>query len=88
MHRPGGSLTAETDFLPRRPDIFFPYLPPFFNGLPPKVSAKVFSFLFNAFERSEIPTVRTIIILFYKRTNERELIIKKLGTHLNVVLSC
>ncbi|XP_065358084.1 homeotic protein spalt-major [Calliphora vicina] len=36
MHRPGGSLASESDFLPRRPDIFFPYLPPFFNGLPPK----------------------------------------------------
>ncbi|XP_075152311.1 spalt-related isoform X2 [Haematobia irritans] len=36
MHRPGGSMSSESEFLPRRPDIFFPYLPPFFNGLPPK----------------------------------------------------
>ncbi|KAM7351281.1 spalt-related isoform 2-T3 [Cochliomyia hominivorax] len=36
MHRPGGSLASDSDFLPRRPDIFFPYLPPFFNGIPPK----------------------------------------------------
>ncbi|XP_046801053.1 homeotic protein spalt-major isoform X1 [Lucilia cuprina] len=36
IHRPGGSLASDSDFLPRRPDIFFPYLPPFFNGLPPK----------------------------------------------------
>lgn len=41
MHRPAGSLTSDSDFLPRRPDIFFPYLPPFFNGLPPKVSSKI-----------------------------------------------
>uniref|UniRef100_A0A1I8PGU9 C2H2-type domain-containing protein n=1 Tax=Stomoxys calcitrans TaxID=35570 RepID=A0A1I8PGU9_STOCA len=36
MHRPGGNMANENEFLPRRPDIFFPYLPPFFNGLPPK----------------------------------------------------
>ncbi|XP_058987791.1 homeotic protein spalt-major isoform X2 [Musca domestica] len=36
IHRPGGSMPPESEFLPRRPDIFFPYLPPFFNGLPPK----------------------------------------------------
>ncbi|KAI9584104.1 hypothetical protein GQX74_010439, partial [Glossina fuscipes] len=36
MHRPGGSLASDNEFIPRRPDIFFPYLPPFFNGLPHK----------------------------------------------------
>jgi len=33
---PGSS--AEQEFMQRRPELFFPYLPPFFNGLPPKVS--------------------------------------------------
>ncbi|XP_053957996.1 sal-like protein 3 isoform X2 [Anastrepha ludens] len=37
LHRPG-SMPAETDFMQRRPELFFPYLPPFFNGLPPKPS--------------------------------------------------
>ncbi|XP_036329864.1 zinc finger protein 536-like [Rhagoletis pomonella] len=37
LHRPG-SMPPETDFMQRRPQIFFPYLPPFFNGLPPKPS--------------------------------------------------
>jgi len=32
---PGSS--AEQEFMQRRPELFFPYLPPFFNGLPPKV---------------------------------------------------
>ncbi|XP_073825522.1 spalt-related isoform X2 [Musca autumnalis] len=37
MHRPGGgSMPSDSEIFPRRPDIFFPYLPPFFNGLPPK----------------------------------------------------
>ncbi|XP_017057305.1 LOW QUALITY PROTEIN: homeotic protein spalt-major [Drosophila ficusphila] len=31
---PGSS--AEQEFMQRRPELFFPYLPPFFNGLPPK----------------------------------------------------
>ncbi|XP_037927668.1 homeotic protein spalt-major [Teleopsis dalmanni] len=35
LHRPG-SLPPEPDFIQRRPELFFPYLPPFFNGLPPK----------------------------------------------------
>ncbi|XP_049309634.1 sal-like protein 3 isoform X2 [Bactrocera dorsalis] len=35
LHRPG-SMPSETDFMQRRPELFFPYLPPFFNGLPPK----------------------------------------------------
>uniref|UniRef100_A0A0K8V8F0 Homeotic protein spalt-major n=1 Tax=Bactrocera latifrons TaxID=174628 RepID=A0A0K8V8F0_BACLA len=35
LHRPG-SIPSETDFMQRRPELFFPYLPPFFNGLPPK----------------------------------------------------
>lgn len=35
---PGGAPTAEQEFMQRRPELFFPYLPPFFNGLPPKVS--------------------------------------------------
>ncbi|ALC39331.1 maker476, partial [Drosophila busckii] len=37
--RPGGAPaapSAEQEFMQRRPEIFFPYLPPFFNGLPPK----------------------------------------------------
>ncbi|XP_067626240.1 homeotic protein spalt-major [Eurosta solidaginis] len=35
LHRPG-SMPAEPDFMQRRPELFFPYLPPFFNGLQPK----------------------------------------------------
>ncbi|XP_069963645.1 homeotic protein spalt-major isoform X2 [Bactrocera oleae] len=35
LHRPG-SISSEADFMQRRPELFFPYLPPFFNGLPPK----------------------------------------------------
>ncbi|EDW29152.1 GL19559 [Drosophila persimilis] len=31
-----GGPTAEQEFMQRRPELFFPYLPPFFNGLPPK----------------------------------------------------
>lgn len=37
MHRPG-SLSQETEFMQKRPEMFFPYLPPFFNGLQHKVS--------------------------------------------------
>ncbi|XP_046866654.1 homeotic protein spalt-major [Drosophila willistoni] len=34
---PGSAGQAvEQEFMQRRPEIFFPYLPPFFNGLPPK----------------------------------------------------
>ncbi|XP_060653504.1 homeotic protein spalt-major isoform X1 [Drosophila nasuta] len=31
-----GTATAEQEFMQRRPELFFPYLPPFFNGMPPK----------------------------------------------------
>ncbi|EDV98816.1 homeotic protein spalt-major isoform X2 [Drosophila grimshawi] len=31
-----GVPTAEQEFMQRRPELFFPYLPPFFNGMPPK----------------------------------------------------
>lgn len=37
MHRPGGLPTDAPEFMQRRPEMFFPYLPPFFNGMPPKV---------------------------------------------------
>ncbi|KAH8305453.1 hypothetical protein KR018_006022 [Drosophila ironensis] len=30
------ATSAEQEFMQRRPELFFPYLPPFFNGLPPK----------------------------------------------------
>ncbi|EDW13309.2 uncharacterized protein Dmoj_GI20716 [Drosophila mojavensis] len=31
-----GAPSAEQEFMQRRPELFFPYLPPFFNGIPPK----------------------------------------------------
>ncbi|KAH8306751.1 hypothetical protein KR044_012574, partial [Drosophila immigrans] len=31
-----GASAAEQEFMQRRPELFFPYLPPFFNGMPPK----------------------------------------------------
>ncbi|XP_030384187.1 homeotic protein spalt-major [Scaptodrosophila lebanonensis] len=37
---PPGLPTSEQEFMQRRPELFFPYLPPFFNGLPPKTGER------------------------------------------------